>query len=150
MRKLTPSIRPYDDDDLDALMEIERASFPSAWTREMLLGFIQRDDSDCRVLEVEGRIVAFFLVLYVPDGLHMANLAVHPEFHRRGLALRALAVIDQLAGERGAERVSLEVLEANLAAQVRYRKAGYRAVKILSNYYGSQDGYRMVKRFGRG
>jgi ribosomal protein S18 acetylase RimI-like enzyme len=40
----------------------------------------------------------------------------------------------------------LHVQERNLAAQLLYRKMGYRAVEILNNVYEDQDAYRMVKR----
>ena len=44
--------------------------------------------------------------------------------------------------------IHLEVEEGNLAAQLLYRKMGYRATKILRNYYPElrEDGYRMVRR----
>ncbi len=145
---MIPNIRPYADDDLDTLVAIEQASFPNAWSREVLAEWIQRADTDCRVLEQEGPVVGFLLVVYEPDRLHMVNLAVDPDFRRRGLGLSALERIHELAEERGAERVVLEVGETNLAAQLLYRKAGYRAVGIVSDYYRNEDAYRMVKRFG--
>ena len=148
MKEVVPNIRPYAAGDLDALVAIERGSFPNAWSREVLAEWIERPDSDCRVLEQEGQVVGFVLVVYEPDGLHMINLAVDPRFRRRGLALSALEHVDGLARERGAERVVLEARETNLAAQLLYRKAGYRAVSLVSNYYHGEDAYRMVKRFG--
>ena len=147
MREVIPTIRPYAVGDLDALVAIEEASVPSAWSRDVLERFLQRQDSDCYVIEQSERVVGFFLVIYEPDGLHMANLAVDPEFRRRGLALLALDWIEELAKERGAERIALEVRETNLAAQLLYRKAGYRAIKIVSDYYPDEEAYRMVKRF---
>ena len=147
MREVIPSIRPCADDDLDTLVAIEQASFPNAWSREVLAEWIQRADTDCRVLEQEGRVVGFLLVVYEPDRLHMVNLAIDPDFRRRGLGLSALERIDELAEERGAEQVVLEVRETNLAAQLLYRKAGYRAVGVVSDYYRNEDAYRMVKRF---
>ena len=148
MREVIPSIRPYADDDMETLVAIEQASFPNAWSREMLAGWIQRADTECRVIEQEGRVVGFFLVVYEPEGLHIANLAVDPDFLRRGLALGALEGIDELAEARRAKRVALEVRETNLADQLLYRKAGYRAVDIMSDYYRNEDAYRMVMRFG--
>jgi ribosomal-protein-alanine N-acetyltransferase len=47
--------------------------------------------------------------------------------------------------------IYLEVEERNLPAQLLYRKAGYRAVQILRNFYPqlSEDAYRMVRRLHR-
>ncbi len=142
------SIRPYKDDDLDSLVAIEQASFPNAWSRQVLVDWIQRADSDCRVLEQEDRIVGFLLIVDEPNGLHLVNLAIDPEYRRRGFALSALEWVDELAGERAVKRVVLDVRETNLAAQLLYRKAGYRAVGIVSDYYSGDDAYRMVKHFG--
>lgn len=61
----------------------------------------------------------------------------------------------RVASERGSESEStgegeiyLEVEESNLAAQLLYRKLGYRAVEILRNFYASlhEDGYKMVRK----
>lgn len=142
------SIRPYKDDDLDSLVAIEQACFPNAWSRRVLVDWIQRADSDCRVLEQEDRIVGFLLIVDEPGGLHLINLAIDPAYRRRSLALSALEWVDELAGERTVKQVVLEVRETNLAAQLLYRKAGYRAVGIVSDYYSGDDAYRMVKRFG--
>ena len=148
MREVIPSIRPCADDDLDTLVAIEQAYLPNAWSRDVLAEWIQRADTDCRVLAQEGRVVGFLLVVYELEGLHMVNLAVDPDFRRRGLGLSALERIDELAEERGAERIVLEVRETNLAAQLLYRKGGYRAVGIVSDYCRNEDAYRMMKRFG--
>ncbi len=41
------------------IVAIEQASFPNAWSREVLAEWIQRSDSDWR-----GRVVGFLLVGY--------------------------------------------------------------------------------------
>jgi ribosomal protein S18 acetylase RimI-like enzyme len=43
------------------------------------------------------------------------------------------------------KRIALDVQEENLAAQLLYRKAGFRVVRICRLHYHSQDGYAMVK-----
>ena len=50
-------------------------------------------------------------------------------------------------GEPEAE-ISLEVEESNLPAQLLYRKMGYRATKVLRNFYRAlgEDGYKMVRK----
>jgi ribosomal protein S18 acetylase RimI-like enzyme len=43
--------------------------------------------------------------------------------------------------------IHLEVGESNLAAQLLYKKAGYRATRILRNHYPTleEDAYEMVR-----
>ena len=89
--------------------------------------------------------MGFFLVLLAGDHLHHANLAVAPDERRKGIATLALQKIENIAWAYGLPRVELEVRETNLAAQLLYRRNGYRAVDILRSYYPDQDAYRMTK-----
>lgn len=141
-----PECRPFRPGDLAGLAEIERSSFPSAWSERVLRRQIRQPRASCLVLELGDRIAGFFLFAEEPDGLHLINLAVHPRHRREGLASHALELLESMAAERGAARVVLEVRESNLAAQLLYRKAGYLAVEIVPRYYGNEDAYRMEKR----
>jgi ribosomal-protein-alanine N-acetyltransferase len=53
--------------------------------------------------------------------------------------------------DRHAGEIYLEVEERNLAAQLLYRKMGYRATKILPRHYESldEDGYLMVRKIAQ-
>ena len=75
------------------------------------------------------------------------NLAVHPGARRRGIASECLQFAERLARKRGSLRIVLEVRETNLAAQLLYRKAGYRVTLILRNYYSAarEDAYHMER-----
>ena len=111
---------------------------------EVLDGWLAHGASG-HILEREGRCVGFFLVLLAGDHLHLANLAVAPDERRKGIATLALQKIENIAWAYGLPRVELEVRETNLAAQLLYRRNGYRAVDILRSYYPDQDAYRMTK-----
>lgn len=139
-----PIVRSMRPDDRSEVLRIEAASFPHAWTADALDRWLARGASG-HVLEREGRCVGFFLVLLARDHLHLANLAVAPEERRKGLATLALQKVERIAWAYGLPRVELEVRETNLAAQLLYRRNGYRAVEILRSYYPDQDGYRMTK-----
>ena len=130
-RRLTPGTY-----DLQDIGDVETDA-PPFWS--------QLVDHDARVAIIDAPETSIVAGL---NGIQVANLAVHPDFRRRGLALGALEHIDELARERGAEQVFLEVRETNVAAQLLYQKAGYTAVGIASDFYGEEAAYRMVKRFG--
>jgi ribosomal-protein-alanine N-acetyltransferase len=131
-------------DDRADVMRIETASFPDAWTAGVLDGWLAHGASG-HVLEREGLCVGFFLVLLGRDHLHLVNLAVAPEERRKGVASLALRKVENIAWAYGLPRIELEVRETNLAAQLLYRRTGYRAVEIVRSYYGDQDAYRMTK-----
>jgi ribosomal-protein-alanine N-acetyltransferase len=131
-------------DDRADVLRIEEASAPDAWTADVLDGWLANGASG-HILERGGRCVGFFLVLLAGDHLHLANLAVAPEERRKGIATLALRKVEGIAWAYGLPRIELEVRETNLAAQLLYRKCGYRAVEILRSYYPDQDAYRMTK-----
>jgi len=135
------SMRP---DDRADVLRIEEASFPDAWPADAFDRWLANGASG-HVLEREGRCVGFFLVLLASDHLHLANLAVAPEARRTGIATLALQKIENIAWAYGLPRVELEVRETNLAAQLLYRRSGYRAVEIVRSYYRDQDAYKMTK-----
>ena len=139
-----PSVRSMRPDDRVDVLRIEKASFPDAWTAEVLDGWLAHGASG-HILEREGRCVGFFLVLLARDHLHLVNLAVAPEERRQGIATLALQKIENIAWAYGLPRIELEVRETNLAAQLLYRQSGYRAVGILRSYYPDQDAYKMTK-----
>lgn len=132
-------------DDRAQVLRIEAASFPDAWAPELLERFLASPRVTGHVLERAGECVGFFVVLHEVRGLHLINLAVAPSERRTGVATRALQALEAIARTHGRLRIELEVRETNLAAQLLYRKHGYRAVEIVRAYYGDQDAYRMIK-----
>lgn len=140
-----PGVRAMRPEDRDDVLRIEAASFPDAWPTEVLDHWLARPHASGHVLERGSERVGFFLVLRVVNYLHLANLAVAPAARRAGIATLALQAIEDIARACGLPRVELEVRETNLAAQLLYRRNGYRAVEILRSYYGDQDAYRMTK-----
>lgn len=138
-------LRRADSVDIEAMLAIERHSFPSAWAPDVLRRFLENPLTIARVVESSGRVVAFFMVAFDAPRLHLLNIAVARAWRRRGLGTLALAEVERIAVRHGCDSVDLEVRESNLAAQLFYQRAGFRAVEILRGYYGDEDGYLMRK-----
>lgn len=138
-------VRELRAEDRAAVLRIEAASFPDAWTPKVLDAVLAQTNVSAHVLERARTCVAFFVVGRERDRLHLMNLGVAPEARRRGLGARALQAVEKIAWAYGLPLVVLEVRETNLAAQLLYRSSGYRAVEIVRAYYGDEDAYRMTK-----
>ena len=50
--------------------------------------------------------------------------------------------------QKGIKNITLEVRESNKEAIEFYKKNGYRIEAIRKNYYGSENGYLMLKELG--
>jgi len=145
--KGTNPIRKLEPRDCPAITEIEKASFRDPWTREDFALALARSDILAYVYAPSREVLAYLILQVEDPNLHIMNLGVHPDHRRQGIALKCLRFAERLARQRGAHRLDLEVQESNLPAQLLYRKAGYRAIRILRNYYSDtqEDGYRMVR-----
>ena len=125
---MTFAVRAMQPADVPSLLDIENRSFSSAqWDAEDFLKY------ECFVAELDGKIAGFLVSREIyPGEREILNLAVAPEFRRRGAA--TALIFQEL--ER-AKEIFLEVRESNTAAQSLYRKFGFTDVGRRDNYYHS-------------
>jgi ribosomal-protein-alanine N-acetyltransferase len=123
--------------DLDAVMAIDRLSFPVPWAQAAFADELTRPWARLEILRNadSGRVVAFCNYWLVADELHLLNIAVHPDERRRGHAARFLRHVLDEARRHRARVVSLEVRVSNRAATELYRKFGFREVGLRPKYY---------------
>jgi len=133
--------------DLDQIMEIERSSFASPWSRQVFVEEFEHAFSSVVVLrdEEEDRIQAFINYWVVYDEIHVLNIATHPEARRRGHARRLLNHAIQTGLTRSASLVTLEVRPSNLEATRLYAGFGFEQVGLRRRYYeNGEDALVMV------
>jgi ribosomal protein S18 acetylase RimI-like enzyme len=83
----------------------------------------------------EGRIVGNVTVhrrYGEKKGWFISNLAVHPDYRRRGIARGLVLAGVQMAQQKGAPRISLEVRADNTAARRLYEQLGFAEVDSVS------------------
>ena len=69
------------------------------------------------------------------DEAHVTNVAVHPDFRRRGYGEKILRALMDLARDTCMGLITLEVRRSNEAAQALYHKAGFLDVGYRKRYY---------------
>lgn len=142
----TPTLRVMTADDLARVMEIERASFTTPWTRATFLGLLSRPDSYLVVAEIEARVVAYAAFWQVLDQAELGDIAVDPEWRRRGLGALVLEHVMSQAAQQGVRELYLEVRESNRTAQRLYERYGFRIVGHRRNYYsGPREDARVLR-----
>jgi [ribosomal protein S18]-alanine N-acetyltransferase len=141
-------IQPLRSADIDAVMEIERLSFKSPWSRQVFEEEIARSWAYVDVLRntASDAIVAFCNYWLVADEVHVLNVASHPQERGQGHASRLMAHVIDYAKRAACRLVTLEVRRSNDAAQRLYRRFAFRAVGIRPNYYvdDNEDAVVMV------
>ena len=122
--------------DLDGVMAIEEASFPTPWSRGMFGEDLGRPFSRPFVAEgTPGEILGYAVCWNVAGESHLLNIAVRPESRGRGIG-RALVLECIRRGARaGSGWIHLEVRAGNEEAQALYRKLGFEFMGIRKKYY---------------
>lgn len=150
---LTYRLAPAIPTDLDEIMEIERSSFSSPWSRQVFVEEFDRSFSFLVVLRDDGpaqaskagRVLAFINYWVVHDEIHVLNIATHPNARRRGLARRLLDHAIQTGLSCAASLVTLEVRRSNTAAGEMYKGFGFKVVGVRKRYYeDAEDAIVMV------
>ena len=123
-------------EDLGEVLAIEHVSFPSAWSEESYRRELRNPSGHYFVARLGAAIVGYAGMWIVAEEAHISTLAVHPQRRRCGLGERLIAHLISTAQQYGAELMTLEVREGNLAAQALYVKLGFQASGLRPRYYG--------------
>jgi ribosomal-protein-alanine N-acetyltransferase len=129
------------EDDLEAVLAIERRSFSHPWTPgNFRQAFAVPQRGRVLVLrapweEVPDGVLAYCVFEVVVDEMHVHNLAVHPDHRGIGLGRRLLSLALGVGLGRGARTALLEVRQSNWTALQLYRSMGFRPVSVRRDYY---------------
>jgi ribosomal-protein-alanine N-acetyltransferase len=131
-------IRPMQVEDIPAVMEIDRESFPNPWPENTYL-YELRENRMSHLLVIQPRegsrpigVAGYWLVV---DEAHISTFAVRPDWRGRGAGAVLLDGLLRQSAALGAICAMLEVRAGNLAAQALYRRFGFRTVGQRKGYY---------------
>jgi ribosomal-protein-alanine N-acetyltransferase len=134
--------------DMPEVLQTEQASFEYSWTEEDFLRCLRQRNCIGMVAEQGEKVVGFMIYELHKAKLHILNFAVHPGFRRLGVGAQMVAkLISKLSSHRRT-RITLEVRETNLPAQLFFRVQGFRALRVLRAYYedSGEDAFQMQYR----
>src|SRR5262245_56820123 len=135
--------------DMPEVLDTEQKSFEFAWTEVDFLRCLRQHNCIGMVAEHGEKVVGFMIYELHKAKLHILNFAVHPNCRRTTVGAQMVAkLIGKLSSHRRT-RITLEVLETNLGAQLFFSKQGFKATKVLRGYYedSGEDAFQMEYRF---
>jgi len=136
MPQMKINYRPMGIKDVEAVHHIEMNIFPTPWSLKSYRFEVERNQASLPwVAELEERIIAYIVPWILVDEIHIANLAVHPNFRNKGIASKLLVGALLRARKAGVISSTLEVRSGNDAAQGLYRSLGYEKVGTRKAYY---------------
>ncbi len=124
--------------DLAAIERIERASYPTPWSRSMFAGELAKPSSLALGAfdpEARGALTGYLIVSRYVDAWHVMNLAVRSAYRRRGIATRLLDELFALTAGDARRGYTLEVRVSNTSAIALYERAGFYSTGVRRGYY---------------
>ena len=128
-------------ENLNVLVALEKACFSVPWSRKSFAAELEGNQFS-RMLMVphpeyglEVQAIGYICAWMVFEEIRFLNLAVHPEFRRRGLATQLIGEAIRLGRAEGCCRGMLEVRESNHAAKKLYEFFHFQAYATRKSYY---------------
>lgn len=131
----TINFRCMTEDDLAAVVQIEAMSFYDAWNENMLRNELRNNLTYYLVMESSGKLIGYAGFWLVAGEAQITRVAITAAERGQGYGTRLTAVLISKAWELGADAITLEVRESNLAAQKAYLTCGFANEGLRPHYY---------------
>ena len=151
---LKPTIRPFNENDLNGVLSIERQCFAKPWLPNMFEALYQLDPDGFYVAVIKKCIVGYVIALREQSSrlnskkraAHIMNLAVHPRFRKQGIGRKLIGTILSNVRRAGVKEIYLEVRASNDIAIAFYTKLEFRRMGLIKGFYGDEDAIVMAKK----
>lgn len=131
----TLRFEPLHEGHLPAILAIENAVNGSPWSERSFRNEIDHPHGLFRVALEGGEVVGYGGVWLVIDEAHVTNVAIAPDFQRRGIGRRLMLELLRAAREAGMACATLEVRAGNAPAIHLYESLGFERSALRRGYY---------------
>lgn len=144
------TVREMTQADIPQVSALERDAFAGEGVTTPFARELANKLATYLVACCEKDVVGYAGLWFIVDEAHLTSIAVRDEHRRRGIGERLLRASLELALERQATMMTLEVRASNQAAQALYQKYGFRKVGLRRGYYSDnhEDAWLMTVDFG--
>ena len=133
-------IRAMTSKDLEAVLSIERASFPTPWTGNLFLQELDLSFSRHFIItesDTDGKnqIIGYIIFWIIQDEAQLQRIAVKKERRGQGIGGLLIREMIRICDIEGVVNGSLEVRATNESALFLYNKFGFVVAGIRKGYY---------------
>ena len=131
-------VAPMAVSDLEAVSRIEQLCFHIPWSRDALR--MEVEQNRCAryfVAKEDNMVIGYGGMWLVLDEAHITNIAIHPDYRRKGAGRLIMETMMKEAVKSGAERMTLEVRVSNKPAISLYTSLGFEEGGIRKGYYAN-------------
>lgn len=128
------------------IADLERLCFNDPWSENSIASELNNKLSHWLVALDGEKVIAYVGSQTVLGETDMMNIAVHPDYRKRGIATELIQELINALNERNSHSLMLEVRESNDPAKELYLKMGFEMVGIRKNYYRNPKENALILR----
>jgi ribosomal-protein-alanine N-acetyltransferase len=127
--------------DVPDVAALERTVFADPWSPDSFLAEVdRRPDVGWPVVARDASgVVAYAVVWFIVDEIHIGNIAVRPDRQGEGVGRWLLERVLEEGRRRAMVFATLEVRPSNRAALALYERFGFRKIAVRRRYYRDND-----------
>ena len=126
--------------------ELEKLCFADPWSEKSIASELGNIWSYWVVALDGEQVVGYIGSQSSADETDVMNVAVHPDYRRRGIAESLIEVLIRELKNRGSHALMLEVRDSNEPAIALYEKLGFQQVGLRKNYYHNPKEHARILR----
>jgi len=136
------------ENDLPAVSAIEQISFSTPFSKKYFSNELCKKHALSKVALFEGHVIGYICADYYHHEARILNLAVHPDFRRRGVATILMTKAMRALKNRGCVFLYLVVRASAAGAQKFYERFGFKVESVRKKYYSDpdEDALQMIGR----
>lgn len=115
--------------------QLEQLCFADPWSEKSIASELTSKWSYWLVAVEDDRVVGYIGSQSSIDESDVMNVAVHPDYRRKGIAENLINHLVEELKNRGSHALLLEVRASNAPAIALYEKLGFMQVGCRKNYY---------------
>ena len=125
---------------IDDVYKIDEASVPIPWSKASIEEELNNILAKFIVAKDDEKVVGFAMCWFIMDECHIGNIAILPEYRRKGIATLLLNELLKSTKEHGTNYLLLEVRKSNEPAIALYKKMGFKEFVVRKKYYKNPNG----------
>jgi ribosomal-protein-alanine N-acetyltransferase len=128
------------EEDIESVVEIERACFSIPWTKKAFTDEIKKNKFAIYVVAcIEDKVIGYGGMWKIIDEGHITNIAVHPNFRGIKAGSAIVNTLIKIANQKNIKYMTLELRVSNKAAYELYKKFNFKPEGIRKGYYSDDN-----------
>lgn len=125
--------------DLYEIAAIEYRNFEFPWTERDFNDRLRDKHCSGVVVEEDNQIVGYVVYSFHGPTLEIENLSVKEDYQRQGIGAGIINMLKTRMTKGGRKNLIAVVCENNLPGHLFFKAQGFRATKVVKDYYDNLD-----------